>query len=225
MDDRRRPLRWHAWGVVPYRDAVAMQDARWAAVVAREADDAIFTLQHPPVITVGRRGSLGDLVAPAETLAARGIDVVKSERGGELTYHGPGQLVLYPIVDIAARGVGVADLVRGLAAAVASTLATRGVHASYDAGRPGLWVGDAKICAVGMRISKNVSRHGAAVNLTTALDAYELFVPCGMPEAAATSVLRETGEAPDFDAFAADTVRAFSAWLGAPLLRGEAALG
>jgi len=199
-----------------------MQDARWAAVVAGEAGDALFTLQHPPVITVGRRGSLGDLVATADALAARGVDVVQTDRGGELTYHGPGQLVLYPIVDLAARGVGVADLVRGLAGAIASTLAARGIHASYDRDRPGLWVGDAKICAVGMRISKNVSRHGAAVNLTTALDAYELFVPCGMPDAAATSVLRETGEAPDFDVFAADTVRAFAAWLGAPLFMGDA---
>lgn len=190
------PVRWRHWGCIRYAEALVRQRARWEAVHADAGPEAIFTLEHEPVITLGRRGSRDDIRASADTLAARGIDVVDTDRGGEVTYHGPGQLVVYPILAVGRRGIAVGDLVRGIAGVLADWLSTFGVDATYDPKRPGLWVAGAKIAAVGMRISRGVSLHGAAINLTTALDAYELFVPCGLPEAPATSLAALGGDPP-----------------------------
>ena len=184
-----RPVRHVDWGRIGYREAFQRQKAHWEAVRDGTAVDTIFTLEHDPVITLGRRGKNDDLLIPREALAARGVDVVETDRGGELTYHGPGQLVVYPILHIKERSIHVGDLVRGLAAAVASVIEEDyGVETVYDADRPGLWVDGAKIAAVGMRISKGVSMHGTALNVSTDLDAFSLFVPCGLPDAGTTSL-------------------------------------
>jgi lipoate-protein ligase B len=184
-----RPARHVEWGRVAYRDAFERQKAHWAAVKDGTAEDTIFTLEHEPVITLGRRATLEQLHSSRESLAARGVDVVETDRGGELTYHGPGQLVVYPILHIKERGIHVGDLVRGLAGAVSAVIEREfGVVSQYDGDRPGLWVDGAKIAAVGMRISRGVSMHGTALNVTTNLDAFSLFVPCGLPEASTTSL-------------------------------------
>ena len=191
-----RPVRHVEWGRVGYREAFERQKRHWEAVRDGTAHDTIFTLEHDPVITLGRRGKSEDLLIPREALAARGVDVVETDRGGELTYHGPGQLVVYPIVHIKDRGIHVGDLVRGLAAAVATVIEEDfGVTSEYDADRPGLWVDGAKIAAVGMRISRGVSMHGTALNVSTNLNAFSLFVPCGLPDAGTTS-LTALGHAP-----------------------------
>lgn len=154
------------------------------------AAETLVLVEHDPVITIGRRGRRADVLASAEALATRGVELVEVDRGGEVTYHGPGQLVAYPIVRVDPRRFGVGDLVRGLAAAIARTLAELGIEATYDKENPGLWVEGAKICAVGMRVSRGVSTHGAALNVTTDLSAFDLIVPCGQPRAKATSVAR-----------------------------------
>ena len=184
-----RPARHVEWGRLGYGEAFQRQREHWTAVRDGQADDTIFTLEHDPVITLGRRGDDADLLLPREALDARGVEVFQSDRGGELTYHGPGQLVVYPIIHIKERGIHVGDLVRGLAAAVATVIRDDyGVVSKYDGERPGLWVDGSKIAAVGMRISQGVSMHGTALNVTTNLDAFSLFVPCGLPDAATTSL-------------------------------------
>lgn len=175
-------------GRIRYREALALQQAIHESVVVGTLPEHVLTLEHEPVITLGRRGTMDDLLVDRALLDARGIDVVVTDRGGEVTWHGPGQLVVYALVDARGRGLGPSDLVRRLAAAVSAELAELGVDATWDAEHPGLWAQGAKIAAVGMRVTRGVSLHGVAVNLTTPLDAFTLFVPCGMPGARATSI-------------------------------------
>jgi lipoyl(octanoyl) transferase len=212
------PVAWKHLGRISYDDATRLQDDTWSRVVSGDAAECIFTLEHDPVITIGRRGEQGDVLLPEQALAERGVTVVRADRGGEVTYHGPGQLVIYPILNIKKRGIAVGDLVRGVAGSVNQVLAALEINATYDGQNPGLWCDGKKICAVGMRIKKGVSRHGAAVNLSTDLSAFELIVPCGLPDSQTTSVSKLNGEAPSVASFAADVVRVlretFS--LGAP---------
>jgi lipoyl(octanoyl) transferase len=114
--------------------------------------------------------------------------VIHVDRGGEATYHGPGQLVVYLIVRLVPGRLGIADLVRGLAEVMVDLLQTHGISASYDPERPGLWVGEAKIASVGMRVRNGVSYHGAALNVTTELEPFSWIVPCGMPSCRMTSM-------------------------------------
>lgn len=201
------PVAHRHLGRIAYADALALQNETWERVVAGAPDEVLLTLEHDPVVTIGRRGDAADLLVPERLLQARGVEVFRADRGGELTYHGPGQLVVYGIVDIGRRRIAVGDWVRGVAGAITDELATLGIEATYDAENPGLWAPDgAKICAVGMRISKGVARHGAAVNLTTQLEAFTWIVPCGMPTARATSVHALTGAAPSVEAFGASVV-------------------
>ena len=199
-------LEWVHWGRIRWRDAMQRQDSRWQSVVDGSSAGVIYTLEHDPVITLGRRATSEDIRAGQALLAARGVEVERADRGGEATYHGPGQLVLYAVVDLGVVGIGVSDLVRGLAACVSDYLAELGIRAAYDPKHPGLWVNSAKIAAVGMRISRNVSRHGIALNLSTALDAFDLIVPCGMPGARTTSVADQLGaqRTPALDRAASD---------------------
>ncbi len=178
-------------GRIRYALASERQHARWDDVREERASEAIFTLEHDPVITLGRRGNEADIRLSPEVLSARGIDVVRTDRGGQVTYHGPGQLVIYPVLAVRDRGIHAGDLVRGVAACVQRCLARLDIHAAYDTDAPGLWVNGAKIAAVGMRISRGVSMHGVAINLTTELSAFDIFVPCGMPDARATSVAEQ----------------------------------
>ena len=208
------------WGRVPYREAMRRQRERWEAVLAERAAPALFLLEHDPVITLGRRAGDDHLRLGRAQLAAQGIEVIETDRGGEATYHGPGQLTLYAVLPVQRMKLGAADLVRLLAAAIGSTLRELGIHAPYDPDRPGLWVGEPerrKICAVGMRIQRGVSLHGAAVNVSTRLEAFSLFVPCGMPDASATSILAETGSAPDPAALGRTIAERFAAGAGLSL--------
>lgn len=193
------------------------QTVAWQALVDGSGQHRLFTLEHDPVITMGRRAAPTDLLLPEEQLRARGIELVVSDRGGEVTYHGPGQLVLYAVVDTRALRIGPSDLVRALAGSVSAYLATLGISAPYDTAHPGLWTEQGKLAAVGMRISRGVSMHGAALNLTTSLDAFSLFVPCGMPGASATSVAALMAQPPSLTEAAAACASRFAAALGLEL--------
>lgn len=212
-----RALHWEHLGRLAYDRALWRQLARRDEVLAGTAPDTVFTVEHEPVITLGRRAQPGDLLVDRDALAARGVAVVEVDRGGEVTYHGPGQLVVYAVVHCGQRGIGPSDLVRALAGAIASVVAELGVVATYDGTHPGLWVDGAKLAAVGMRISRGVSTHGAALNVATDLDAFRLIVPCGMPGARATSLAALTGTAPDLLALSERVVRRFSEALGSAL--------
>lgn len=207
-------LHWQHLERVAYSDALDMQMQCWEQRRDHKRPDHLFTLEHHPVITLGRRAKDEDVLLSPEALQQRGIDLVRSDRGGEATWHGPGQLVLYPIIHVGAHEIGVSDLVRGLAACIREFLSDLGIESEWSNEHPGLWVEDRKIAAVGMRIQTGVSRHGAALNLSSALDAYSVIVPCGLPESKVTSVLHELGHAPTIAAAAEDIAQRFSARFG-----------
>lgn len=213
-----RLLRWVHLGRLPYHAALDLQLAQWEAVRDGQATDTIFSVEHDPVITLGRRAKDEDVLLSEDALRARGIDLVRIDRGGEATWHGPGQLVLYPIIHVQKHGIGVSDLVRALAGAIRETLQTYAIDAQWSNEHPGLWVEDRKIAAVGMRIQSGVSRHGAALNVDAGLDAYSLIVPCGMPGSLVTSMAAERGEGADLQVLARAIIPRLAARFGFTLI-------
>lgn len=199
-------IRW--LGRIGYRDAWALQkelvDRRAAGLIA----DQLLLLEHDAVLTLGRHADPAHVLATPATLAQRGIEVIQVERGGEVTYHGPGQLVAYPILRVADRGILLRPLVRALEAAMVDTCAALGVTAGRRDGHPGCWVdpdGPAprKIGALGIRVERGVTYHGIALNVNPDLRDFELIDPCGMPGVTSTSIALEAGrpdEAPLTDA-------------------------
>lgn len=157
-----------------------------------ELPGVLLLVGHPHVYTLGRRGKMTDILIGPERLREMGIEVHETDRGGEVTYHGPGQLVGYPIVDIRPSG-GPLAFVHGLEAAIVATLAEFGIPAERGARPTGVWAGDAKIAAIGLRVSRGVSMHGFALNVAPDLSYFDHIVPCGMPEGKVTSMAREAG--------------------------------
>ncbi len=200
----------HRAGRVAYRDAWAWQQARAADVRAGTAAEALAVLEHPPVYTCGRRSDPANLLASPERLAEQGIEVVDVERGGDVTYHGPGQLVAYPILDLRRRGIYPIKFVRGLEQTLVTTLAALGVPAEPRKSLPGVWVGNDKIAALGVHVRGGVSMHGIALNLAPDLTAFEAIVPCGLHGAGITSVERYCGAAPDHEAAKETFIKAFA---------------
>jgi lipoyl(octanoyl) transferase len=170
----------------PYREVWALQRSLHAAVAEGRAPDTWLVVEHDPVITLGRRARADNV------LDARGVDVVEIERGGDVTYHGPGQLVVYPIRKLA-RFREVVPFVSALERAVIAALATFGVTAAGRKEHRGVYVRDDAICAVGLAVQKMTSLHGLALNANTALDYDRLITPCGTPEFGITSISRELG--------------------------------
>jgi lipoyl(octanoyl) transferase len=186
----------HDLGTMNYRDAWAMQERAHAEVVAG-APERIFLVEHPPVITFGRRPDVSKhLLASAEQLAALGVEVVQSDRGGDITFHGPGQLVAYPVIRLADHGLSVSGYVHSLEDAVIDLLSDFGVAVTKDPAAVGVWAGGepAKVCAIGVRIRRGVTLHGLALNVTTDLDYFNLIVPCGLVSRPVTSMRQLLGE-------------------------------
>lgn len=174
-------LRWRWLGTQPYDPIHRMQLRLREAILAGEAEPSLLLVEHEPVITLGRRG--GHLAVDEESLRARGIDVRRVERGGLATYHGPGQLVGYPVLPLARLGLSVPSLVRALEAALIGYAGDRGIDVGRREGFPGVWCGDRKIGAIGLHVHRGVSIHGFALNLTVDTAAYRWIVPCGLEPA------------------------------------------
>ncbi|MGZ6265342.1 MAG: lipoyl(octanoyl) transferase LipB [Candidatus Limnocylindrales bacterium] len=209
-----------AWwlGRTPYRDAWDLQHRLVAARVAGSIGDQLLLLEHEPVLTLGRHSDPAHVLASPADLAARGIELIETERGGEVTYHGPGQLTAYPIIRLADRGLLVRPLVRALEAALSQTCAAFGVEAGPRDGYPGCWCGGGsrKIGAIGVRIEHGVSYHGIALNVTVRLSDFELIDACGLPGVESTSIAQESGQ--DSEPSIDSVVRAASAF--GPALAG-----
>lgn len=167
-------------GPVPYADAWSWQRALVAARQAGLIPDLLMLLEHRSVVTLGRSGDRGHLRVSREVLSVRGIEVYQIERGGGATYHGPGQLVGYPILDLRALGGDIARYMRSLEASIIATLEAFGIHGGREPGYPGVWVGGAKIGAIGVAVKRGVTMHGLALNVTTDLSPFELINPCGL---------------------------------------------
>lgn len=176
----------------PYRDALALQRALHAAVAEGRERDTWIVVEHDPVITLGRNAKRENLLLAQPLLDARGVDVVAVERGGDVTYHGPGQLVVYPIRTLP-RFREVVPFVSALENAVIAALKTFGIDANGRKEHRGVYVGDNAICAVGLAVQKMTSLHGLALNANTALDYDRLITPCGTPQFGITSIARELG--------------------------------
>lgn len=174
---------------MPYRDAVELQERLRTARQAEAIPDALLLLEHPPVYTRGRRTEPGDLPMGEAWYLSQGLDVADSDRGGRVTYHGPGQLVGYPIM----RVRDVPGYVRTVEAAMVSALADEGIQAQVREGITGVWAGDSKIGSIGVHVSRGVTTHGFAVNVDGDLQPFEWIVPCGLDYVRMTSVLNETG--------------------------------
>ncbi len=188
-------------GRLPYAEALAVQRELQRAVVEARAAGCVpqamylLLVEHdPPVITISRRrGVLTHLVATDAQLAAAGVEVAQTDRGGDITYHGPGQLVVYPILDLNALGLRLHGYMRFLEKIVIDTLAQWGIQGSRIEAATGVWVNGSKICAMGVRLSRWVSMHGLALNVTTNLEHFDLIVPCGLTGRTVTSMQRELG--------------------------------
>jgi lipoate-protein ligase B len=183
-------MAWEYLGLCAYDRALALQEARWQAC-RQGAPDSCLALEHPPTITLGRRATLDDLRVSRAALAARGIACVVTERGGRATYHGPGQLVLYPIVDLRALGVGVGGFVWTLEEIMIEVAAAFGVRAGRDPRGRGVWTVHGKLGAVGIRVRSGVTTHGLALNVAGDAEPYRLIAPCGIPDLPVTSLVRE----------------------------------
>jgi len=204
-------IRVHRLGTVPYREAVALQAGFQAERQAEEIPDTLLLLEHPPVYTRGRRSRENELSLGEDFYRARGIEIVPTDRGGRVTYHGPGQLVGYPIMRVSDIGVHL----RTMEAAIVAALAEYGIEARSRCAEgidyTGVWVQDRKIASIGVHVSRGVSTHGFAVNVVNDLEPFSWIVACGLPDVTMTSIERELGHKPDggFDRFTEVMARCF----------------
>ena len=224
-------------GRIGYRDAWALQKELLDQRASGAIQDQLLLLEHDPVLTLGRQADPSHVLATPRVLRNRGIEVIRVERGGEVTYHGPGQLVAYPILRLAERGILVRPLVAALEAAMIATCMQLGVETFRRDGHPGCWVeGEPdrgrphrKIGALGLRIERGVSYHGIALNIDPDLRDVDLIDPCGMPGLVSTSIAEELGRMAEPPTTAAveragtSFAAAFARELGAPLVQATAA--
>jgi len=189
VPDARLPLHVRWLGRVPYAQALALQERALQERRRGDAPDTLLLLEHPPVITLGRSSDPRHLVAGEAELEARGIEVHHCGRGGDVTYHGPGQLVGYPIVALRGARRDAHRYLRDLELALIRCAADFGVEAKRETGLTGVWVGGKKLAAIGVRLSTGwITSHGFALNVSTDLSGYETIVPCGIRNRGVTSL-------------------------------------
>ena len=225
----RAPIHAGWLGRIDYREAHALQKGLVDERAAGDIGDQLLLLEHPAVLTLGRNSDPSHILASMDELTARGISVERIERGGEVTYHGPGQLVAYPIIRLHERGLLLRPFVRALEAAMVDTCARLGVTATRREGHPGCWcqphrATPRKIGALGLRVERGVSYHGIALNVSVDLDDFALIDACGMPGVESTSIARELGnhdELPSTTSVehaAGIFARSFTSAIGSPLV-------
>ncbi len=191
---------WIDLGKVAYQSALLVQEQQAAALLSSDVDEqVVFTVEHPPTITIGKNGTRDHIVASDEELSRLGFEVFNVDRGGDVTYHGPGQLVVYPVLHLNPWKNDVSRYVRMLEEVVLLALQEVDVEGRRLEGYPGVWVGDAKICAIGARVKRRntgefVTSHGLAFNVTTDLNHFQTIIPCGIVDKGVTSVRELTSD-------------------------------
>ena len=210
-------------GLTGYSEGLALQRRLHGEVVEGARPDTLALLEHPHVFTLGRRGDAADVLISSEEMARLGVETHHTDRGGEVTYHGPGQLVGYPIVDLRRWGGGPLKYVRALERVIIESLGTLGVEAESE-GRPtGVWVEDRKIAAIGVKVGRRVTTHGFALNARTDLSFFKYIVPCGMADAKVTSASAELGRQVSVDEAAVAVIEAFERVFGLTAREGHPA--
>ena len=215
MTDTVHLNRWH---ITDYAPALRWQQAT-ANTVRAGGEEALALLQHPPVYTLGRRVRHDHLLTDIATLRSRGAEVIEADRGGDITFHGPGQLVAYPILDLHRRRLGAVDYVRALEETMLRTLDHFGIEGSRLTGLPGVWVDGAKIGAVGVRVQGGVTTHGFALNIDVDLAWFDAIVPCGIAGAGVTSMQQVLGQIPGIEAVTDAIESEFASLFGVALVR------
>ena len=194
-----RTIQWKDLGILSYAEGYEQQEAEHKRVLEGESSGAILVLEHKPVLTLGKHADLSYVLLNEAELAQKGVELVRADRGGEVTAHMPGQIVVYPILPVLSLGLGPRDYVNALMQAVIKTLAQWGVKARCDSEFPGVWVGTNKICAVGVRIRERVSLHGIALNVNNSLELFGSIIPCGIKHLGVTSLSQELGHTVSLD--------------------------
>ena len=197
-------------GITPYQSALKLQQRLVRSRTEGSIPDLLLLLQHPAVLTIGRFRGQEDIIVPLERLAEEGIEVFHTNRGGGITYHGPGQLVGYPILNLRENHLGVRQYIWKLEEVIIRTLADFGVGGQRVSGRRGAWVGEEKVCALGLRISGQVSWHGFALNVNTDLKYFTYIIPCGITGVSITSLSKLLGHALEIGEVQKNLLRHFS---------------
>jgi lipoyl(octanoyl) transferase len=209
-------------GTVPYRPTWELQDELADQRRGRRIGDRLLLLEHFPVYTIGRGGDTANMLATPERLRQIGAELIRIDRGGDITFHGPGQLVAYPIVELR-DPLDLRRYVRILEAAVIDTVASFGVEAARLEGHPGIWVdGERKLAAIGVRVKRGVTTHGLALNVNTDLRWFDEMIPCGIPDKEVTSLARETGGAVAMERVDDELARQLAAHFGLRIGEGTA---
>jgi lipoyl(octanoyl) transferase len=196
-------------GLVDYADGLCLQRERIAARKAGVIPDTLLLLEHPPVYTLGRNAKKDNILLSTEQLAARGVQVFEIDRGGDVTYHGPGQLVGYPILDLTQHRRDIAWYMRSLEEVLIGVARDCGILAGRLAGAPGVWVGNDKLAAMGVHVSRWVTSHGFAFNVNTDLRYFEWIVPCGLRDKGVTSLEKLLGRRVEMDEVVGKAIRQF----------------
>ena len=208
-------------GLVDYHKGLLLQERLLNSRKCGAISDVLLLLQHPSVFTMGRSGIVENIIVPEETLVKEGIPVFHTNRGGDITYHGPGQLVGYPILNLGEDGLTVHQYVWDLEEIVIRTLADFGIGGQRISGRRGVWVRRQKICALGLRISREVSMHGFALNVNTNLKYFTYIIPCGITGVSITSVSKLLGHEVEIGGIQENLLRHFSQVFRLTLEYGE----
>ncbi len=207
-------------GRTPYREALAIQQGLQEELMARRGHPGfLLLLEHPPVITAGRSASPEDLLVSPARLSSLGVEFVSCRRGGQLTYHGPGQLVGYPVLDLKAYRADVHWYMRQLEEVLLRSLRPLGVEAGRRTGHTGVWVGSRKVASIGVALRRWVTAHGFALNVAPEMSHFRLLQPCGLSAETMTSLAQLIDEVPDLRELASAVTRSFAEVFG---LRGEA---
>ena len=199
-------IQWQDLGCLDYVQAWNLQEKLREDRIQDGIPDRLLLLEHPPVFTMGKRDCEDDFVTSEKSIKAEGIDIVKCNRGGRVTYHGPGQLVCYFIFDIKKLGLGVKEFVNRVEQVCVDVLSSYGIDAKRDEEHPGLWIGRNKIVAVGLNISNDVSIHGFAINVECNMNHYRHIVACGIKNRGVTSIKQLLDHAPSMDEIKTKTI-------------------
>ena len=201
-------------GRVDYLRGLGLQRSVHGRVAEGRLPNVLLLLEHPHVYTLGRRGKTADILASSQRLGELSAEVHHVDRGGEVTYHGPGQLVGYPIINLRDWGGGPLQYVRTLEEVLVLTLADFGIRAGRGEKPTGVWVGDSKVAAIGVKVSRGVTTHGFALNVDPDLSYFDHIVPCGMPDLAVTSMSRLASDRMDIVQVATSLAQHFAAAFG-----------
>ncbi len=216
------PAKWFNLGRMEYQRAWDTQKFIQERQLSGAQGPVVLTVEHPPTITIGRRGQMEDLVAPLAVLERRGIAVIETDRGGQITYHGPGQLVVYPLVNIQELGLDTHGYMRALEESVIQYLASLDLKGYRVQDRTGVWVGKDKICAMGIRVRKWWALHGLALNITTDLNHFGMIIPCGIRDRGVTTLEKLLGpHCPDYETVQTDYLRCLGEQLGIELTQEQ----